>query len=311
MAKPIPVIVSWVADGEHGGEFGGDRSDRLVPWWSITKSCLAACAMVLVAGGRLDLDRRLDGRRFTLRQVLQHQSGLSCYTEHPDYDPALDRHDDPWTEENLLAQAENMPPLFDPGQGWSYSNTGYFLVRRLIERATGADIERALKTLVLAPLGIEKVFIARTRADLRRSVWGGEDDFHPGWVSHGLLMGRPSDAALFMLRLFTGTLLPAPLRAAMRERHAVQTDLKDRPWRTAGYGLGLMMDIASPHGLCIGHSGQGPESVAAAYHFPDLDPPLTVAAFAPTDDQGVAECAVLDEAARPRRGGSASPHAIA
>ena len=86
----------------------------------------------------------------------------------------------------------------------------------------------------------------------------------------------------------------------MRERHPVKVNLPDRPWRTAGYGLGLMMDIASPHGLCIGHSGQGPDSVAAAYHFPDLDPPLTVAAFAPTDDQGIAERAVLEEAARLR-----------
>ena len=115
-----------------------------------------------------------------------------------------------------------------------------------------------------------------------------------------LLMGHPADAALFMHRLFTGVLLPAPLRNAMRERYPVNADLPDRPWRTAGYGLGLMMDIASPHGLCIGHSGQGPDSVAAAYHFPDLDPPRTVAAFAPTDDQGIAERAVLDAAARLR-----------
>jgi len=81
---------------------------------------------------------------------------------------------------------------------------------------------------------------------------------------------------------------------------AARAEYPDRPWRTAGYGLGLMMDIASPHGLCIGHSGQGPDSVAAAYHFPELDPPRTVAAFAPTDDQGIAERAVLDEAARLR-----------
>jgi hypothetical protein len=40
--------------------------------------------------------------------------------------------------------------------------------------------------------------------------------------------------------------------------------------------------------------------VAAAYHFPDLEVPLTVAAFAPTDDQGIAERAVLDEAGRLR-----------
>ena len=40
--------------------------------------------------------------------------------------------------------------------------------------------------------------------------------------------------------------------------------------------------------------------MAAAYHFPDLDPPRTVAAFAPTDDQGIAERAVLEAAARLR-----------
>ena len=153
---------------------------------------------------------------------------------------------------------------------------------------------------MLTPLGVERAFIARTRDDLRKSALGDEEGFHPGWVAHGLLMGPPAEAALFMHGLFTGALLPPPLLATMCERHAVNADLPDRPWRTTGYGLGLMMDIASPLGLCIGHSGQGPDSVAAAYHFPDLDPPITVAAFAPTDDQGIAERAVLEEAARLR-----------
>ncbi|MSP45854.1 MAG: class A beta-lactamase-related serine hydrolase [Xanthobacteraceae bacterium] len=277
MADRALFIASCVGD-----TVSGDRS-VLVPWWSITKTCLPACALILVAGGRLDLDRFMLGRRFTLRQLLQHTSGLNCYTEHPDYDPALDHHDDPWSDEILLAQVDSVPPLFKPGQGWTYSNTGYFLVRRLIEQTTGADIEHALNSLVLAPLGIEKAFIARQRADLQRSVWGDEDNFHPGWVAHGLLMGSPAEAAAFMHGLFTGTLLPVPLRDAMRLRHPVHVNLPDRPWRTAGYGLGLMMD-----------------SVAAAYHFPDLDPPRTVAAFAPTDDQGIAERAVLEEAARLR-----------
>ena len=212
MVERAPFIASCVED-----QLDGDRS-VLVPWWSITKTCLAACVLVLVAGGRLDLDRPMPGRRFTLRQLLQHTSGLSCYTEHPDYDPALDRHEDPWGDEQLArAVARALRRCFEPGQGWSYSNTGYFLVRRLIEQTTGNDIERALKTLVLGPLGISDVFIARTRADLRRSTWGDEDDFHPGWVAHGLLMGHPADAALFMHRLFTGALLPAPLRDAMRD----------------------------------------------------------------------------------------------
>jgi CubicO group peptidase (beta-lactamase class C family) len=293
-----PLIASCVGDKLHGDKLHGDNGRAIVPWWSITKTALAAGALLLVAGGRLELDRPVAGRRYTLRQLLQHTGGLGCYTDGPDYEAALDRHQDPWTDDELLASTERGRALFEPGQGWKYSNSGYFLVRRAIERATGMDIERALTSLVLSPLGIEKSFIARTRADLQRSVFGGEDNFHPGWVAHGLLMGPPSDIVLFMHRLFTGALLPPPLLAAMQERHPVETELSGRPWRTAGYGLGLMIEIASPHGLCIGHSGQGPASVSAAYHFPDLTPPLTVAAFAPTDDQGVVERAVLEEAAR-------------
>jgi D-alanyl-D-alanine carboxypeptidase len=295
MADPRPLIVSVVVGGEPRGELAG----VLVPWWSIAKTAIAACALVLVAGGRLDLDQPLRRRAFTLRQLLQHTSGLPDYAESDEYEVAVERHDDPWSEDDLLAHIEAAKPLFPPGQGWAYSNSGYFLVRRLIEQATGCDIEAALKALVFGPLGISQSFVARTRADLKRSVYGDEDDFHPGWVAHGLLLGPPSDVARFMDGLFTGGLLPVPLRAAMRERHPIEVDLPDRPWRSKGYGLGVMMDIASPCGCCIGHSGQGPDSVSAAYHFPELDPPRTVAAFAPTDDQGIAERAVLEAAARP------------
>src|SRR5258708_7388667 len=293
--QEAPLIASCVGD-----RLDCEHATAIVPWWSITKTCLAACALVLVAGGRLELDRTLSGRRFTLRQLLQHTSGLGCYTETPDYEAALERHADPWTDEEFLRQIEKQKLRFEPGQGWHYSNLGYFLVRRLIEQTTGMDIERALKALVLGPLGVEQSFIARTRADLQRSEWGDEDNFHPGWVAHGLLLGPPCDVARFMHGLFSGMLLPPPLRDTMRERRPVEAELTGRPWQTAGYGLGLMMDIASPHGLCIGHSGQGPASVSAAYHFPDLVPPVTVAAFAPTDDQGIAERAVLEQAARLR-----------
>ena len=55
-----------------------------------------------------------------------------------------------------------------------------------------------------------------------------------------------------------------------------------------------MIDVASARGRCLGHTGGGPGSVAAAYHFPDLDPPATGSAFAPVEDQAVVETAVLE-----------------
>ena len=183
-----PLIASCVGD-----QFTREHAATIVPRWSITKTCLAAGALVLVAGGRLELDRELAGRRFTLRQLLQHTSGLSCYTETPDYEAALDRHADPWTDDEFLQLIEQQEPRFEPGRGWTYSNLGYFLVRRLIEQTTGMDIERALKSLVLGPLGIEQSFIARTRVGRRpvdaravhgcaaaRTLAGRHEDETPG-----------------------------------------------------------------------------------------------------------------------------------
>ena len=70
-------------------------------------------------------------------------------------------------DEHLLALSESVAPLFEPGQGWTYSNTGYFLVRRLIEQTTGIDIERALTNSgACSRSALSEVFIARTRADL-------------------------------------------------------------------------------------------------------------------------------------------------
>ena len=46
-------------------------------------------------------------------------------------------------------------------------------------------------------------------------------------------------------------------------------------------------------GLAIGHSGVGPGSVGAVYHFPERDPPCTIAAFAQGEDEGVTENAVV------------------
>jgi D-alanyl-D-alanine carboxypeptidase len=59
-----------------------------------------------------------------------------------------------------------------------------------------------------------------------------------------------------------------------------------------------MIDVTSPAGLSIGHSGQGPGSVSAVYFFPNLKPSRTIAAFAPVEDQGVVERAVVEQACR-------------
>lgn len=194
----------------------------------------------------------------------------------------------------MLTRVDAGRLLFPPGQGWAYSNVGYLLVRRLIEQAAGEELDAALRRLLFASLGVSGVRVARQPADLSGTEWGNATGYHPGWVYHALLVGTAAEAALFLHRLLTGHLLPPELLRAMCEPRPLGGPIPDRPWRSAGYGLGLMIDVASPRGHCLGNTGQGPGSTSAAYHFPDLDPPATASAFAPVEDQAVVETAVLE-----------------
>jgi D-alanyl-D-alanine carboxypeptidase len=283
-----PLIVTCTGD-----RLSGDVDAGVVPWWSVTKTAMAAAALILSERGRLTLDAPLPGKPFTLRQLLRHDAGLRDYTAVPAYLAAAGAGAAPWSEAELLSRVEADRLAYTPGDGWTYSNVGYLMVRRAIEHAFEADLEAALQALVFAPLHVRGVHIAREPEDMRRSAFGNPDNYHPGWVYHGLLMGPPREAARFMHGLMSGQLLSPNLLAQMLERRALPVPPGDRPWKTAGYGLGVMMDIGTELGRCYGHSGEGPGSVCAVYHFPDCEPPRTVAAFAMNATAGAVERAML------------------
>ena len=74
----------------------------LVPWWSFSKTVLAAAALVLVDRRKLTLDVPVAGAQYTLRHLLQHTSGLPDYGPSPDYQRAVAASDSPWTVNELL-----------------------------------------------------------------------------------------------------------------------------------------------------------------------------------------------------------------
>lgn len=285
-----PRILAATVEG--GRLTAYEREAPPVPWWSLTKTALAAAALVLVDRGPLSLDAPTDASGVTLRHLLQHTAGVPEYGGLGAYHEAVARGEEPWSVDELLRRVDAGRLLFSPGQGWQYSNVGYLLVRRLIEAAVGAALDEALRALVFEPLGVPGVRIARLPADLDDTTWGNSARYHPGWVYHGLAVGTPAEAALFVHRLLAGGFLPSPLIGAMREAYPLGGPIEGRPWRSAGYGLGVMIDVASPRGFAIGHTGQGPGSVAAAYHFPALA--RTVAAFAAVEDPALVERAVLE-----------------
>ncbi len=119
-----------------------------VPWWSFTKTILAAAALCLVARGDANLDQPMSGERYTLRQLLRHTSGVRNYTQLAGYEDAVRAGQTPWPADEMLSRLAAELPPFEPHKLWAYSNTGYCLVRRLIEDVTGLSLQAALEQLI-------------------------------------------------------------------------------------------------------------------------------------------------------------------
>jgi len=99
--------------------------------------------------------------------------------------------------------------------------------------------------------------------------------------------------------VLSGELLGDALLHAMRGPIMIsKSGFPNRPWNSAGYGLGLMIDLRSPLGPCYGHTGQGPGSTTATYRFDALRGARTVSVFAAVEDQGTVERAALALAER-------------
>jgi CubicO group peptidase (beta-lactamase class C family) len=251
-APLFAVVESRLVLREYGG-------DVVVPWWSFTKTLIATAVMKLAETGEVDLDARIEGRGFTIRQVLRHEAGLPDYGGLPAYHRAVAAGDAPWTPADLLARAP--ANLFPPGQGWAYSNIGYLWLREWLEDARGPE---ALANLVLRPLGLSRTRLALTPEDLDGVRMGAASGYHPGWVYHGLLVGPVREAALGLDRLANGDLLSEDSLAAMRAARPLP-QFNRPPWRQAAYGLGMMTPETAGGVQVYGHTGGGPGSGIAVY----------------------------------------------
>lgn len=285
-----PMLVSLVSNGIPRMD---EQPDARVPWWSFTKTVLAAASLSLVRDGLVGLDDVVPEGPFTLRQLLRHEAGLADYGELAEYHAAVAGNEAPWPASEMLQRLDAARLRYTPGAGWRYSNVGYLYVAQLVERITGLALEEALLQRVLSPLGLSRVRLARTRADLVDVCLGAVSTYDPGWVYHGLLVGPLGQAALLLDRLMAGDLLPHPLLQAMQTTRALGGPIPGRPWPAPGYGLGLMQGPIEGGLVLGGHTGAGPGSVVAVYRGASGDDSASCAVFLEGSDQGAAETAVV------------------
>ncbi|MCP1649813.1 serine hydrolase domain-containing protein [Pseudomonas nitroreducens] len=239
--------------------------EPLVPWWSFTKTVLAAAALTLVRDGRLDLDASLPEGVFTLRQLLRHEAGLADYGELPEYHAAVANHEPAWPAGEMMQRLDGHRLRYSPGTGWCYSNVGFMLVAQIIERAADLPLADALRQQVLRPLDISMVRLAAERAELNGKYLDRSLNYDPAWVYHGLLIGPVSQAARLLDGVLAGDLLPANLIQEMQATRVLGGPMTGRPWLAPGYALGLMRGGIEGDLTLAGHTGCGPGSVIAVY----------------------------------------------
>ena len=271
------------------------QSDLMVPWWSFTKTVLAATALTLVRDRLINLDEPLLDQPFTLRQLLRHEAGLADYGELAQYHAAVNNSEPAWSAAEMMQRLDGARLRYSPGTGWRYSNVGYWLIGRLIERLTDLTLDDAVMQRALTPLGLSNVRFAKTRADLQASILGSASTYDPAWVYHGLLIGPVSQAALFLDRLLCTDLLPTALLQDMQTARIVGGPIPGRPWITPGYGLGVMQGAIAGGYTLTGHTGCGPGSVIAVYRINDGDTAVCCAAFEQGASEGAVEAVVVEQ----------------
>ena len=238
---------------------------------SITKTFTATVVLQLVGEHKLRLGDSVErwlpglvpnGDHITIRQLLQHTSGLFDYAEDPRIaEPYLQGDlDFVWRPRQLVAIATEHPPLFPPGTSWSYSNTGYVLLGLIIRAATDTSVQQQLQTRILRPLGLRHTSFPITNPhiagphahgyQLGAGPGGTPLDFtglSPSWAwATGNMVSTVDDVARFHRALLRGRLLPPGLLRAMQT--TVDTGSGFR------YGLGLV-SIELPCGTFWGHEG--------------------------------------------------------
>ncbi|PEM65581.1 D-alanyl-D-alanine carboxypeptidase, partial [Bacillus pseudomycoides] len=98
-----------------------------------------------------------DDKQITIRQILNHTSGIAEYSRSKDFD-LMDTKKS-YAAEELVKMGISLPPDFAPGKGWSYSNTGYVLLGILIEKVTGNSYAEEIENRIVEPLELSNTFL--------------------------------------------------------------------------------------------------------------------------------------------------------
>ncbi|MBC7229600.1 MAG: beta-lactamase family protein [Actinobacteria bacterium] len=310
-AENIPGVIAgvWVdgrgtwtgalgtADTATGEAMQVDKTVRIA---SNTKTYTATLILQLAGEGKLSLDDPLskyvtgipNGDRITVRQLLDMTSGIYSYSEDEEFGRVFDSEPlKVWTAQEIMDIVLRHEPDFEPGAGWHYSDTNYYLLGMIAEQITGTPVEEEIKRGILDRLGLKQTWFP-TGPDM------------PGDYAHGYMPAadyETSKALVEMTRIdpsapWTGGAMISSLEdlktyvRALADGSLLTPEMQEErlrmvqvPDNVLQYGLG----IASVFGF-LGHTGAINGFNSVIFHNPDLKATIVVITNKSTNASGEA-----------------------
>ncbi len=267
------TYTAGVGDLATGAKVPTDGQIRI---GSNTKPFTAVVVLQLVAEGKVGLDSPvetylpgllrgdgIDGHGITVRQLLQHTSGLPEYVDKGAILANPNRYYEP---RELLDAALAQKAHFAPGTRWEYNNTNYLVAGLIIQKVTGRPLGEEINRRVVDRIGLRHTYFPTPGDTTVREAhpkgyhqeadgsFREYTDLDPSWGwAAGAVVSTTSDLSRFYAALLGGRLLPAAQLAEMRT-----TVPADSVGPGTRYGLGLMSNPLSCGGLYWGHLGTIP-----------------------------------------------------
>jgi len=188
---------------------------------SISKLYVAVAVAKLVNDKRLSLDKTLadyfpelvgrieNAEKITLRLMVQHRSGIPNFTDHPGY----------WVNptncsEESLDFVIDKPADFEPDKRYSYSNTNYLLIGKILDKTLGYSHRQYIKKEILIPLELYNTYSLLSEVDLEEVASG----YYVGYEEDmklvydvvgpsGSMVATAEDVGIFLRALNEGSLL--------------------------------------------------------------------------------------------------------
>jgi peptidoglycan/LPS O-acetylase OafA/YrhL/CubicO group peptidase (beta-lactamase class C family) len=257
VAVNIPGYEPWtsasgLADRKAGVAMTADTRVRIA---SISKIFTAVVILQMIEEGIVELDAPMEayvpgllanGDTITVRQLLQHTSGLYDYLEDRNYVPRA--YEDPnriWAPSEMVSYAAQFPPLFAPGApgSWDYSSTNYVILGMIAEAASGRTLAVEMRERIFEPLGLEATYFPQdeqVEGPYARGYARAQDQSGVAlsWAfATANIVSTAEDVARFSAALHSGELLEP---ATLEQMYSFVDGKGQYNMPELAYGLGLM-----------------------------------------------------------------------